>query len=252
MEWREKDGVRWLEADLGGARAAFTTRLGGVSEPPFDSLNLGILTDDEREAVAENRRRLASALGHEPERVAFALQVHGTRLIEHPTEFRGSFRTHTVHKEPRSGIPEADGHIVREPGLAPLVFTADCLPVALYGPGGLAMVHAGWRGLAGGIVGAAVGEVEATTAAIGPGIGPCCYEVGDEVLDAFVGLGEGITAGRMLNLPEVARRLLAEAGVGQIESARLCTSCEEELFFSHRRDQGRTGRQAGIAWIEKM
>ena len=252
MEWREKDGVRWLEADLDGARAAFSTRLGGVSEPPFDSLNLGLLTDDSGEAVEENRLRLATALDREPELVAFALQVHGTRLIEHPSELRGSFGTHDVHKEPRNGIPEADGHIVREPGLAALVFVADCLPVALHGPGGLAMVHAGWRGLAGGIVGAAAAEVEATTAAIGPGIGPCCYEVGEEVLDAFAGLGEGIATGRMLDLPEVARRLLAEAGVSRVESAGLCTSCEEELFFSHRRDHGRTGRQAGIAWIEKM
>jgi YfiH family protein len=252
MEWREKDGVRWLEADLGGARAAFSTRLGGVSEPPFDSLNLGVLTDDSSEAVEENRTRLAAALGREPEQVVFALQVHGTRLIEQPAEFRGSLGTHDVPKEPRNGgIVEADGHIVREPGLAPLVFVADCLPVALYGPGGLAMVHAGWRGLAGGIVGAAAEAVEATTAAVGPGIGPCCYEVGEEVLDAFAGLGEGIAAGRMLDLPEVARRLLGEAGVGQVESAGLCTSCEESLFFSHRRDHGRTGRQAGIAWIEE-
>ncbi len=252
MEWREKDGVRWLEADFGGARAAFSTRLGGVSEAPFDSLNLGILTDDAPEAVAENRLRLAAALGREPEQVVFALQVHGTRLIEHSSEFRGSFGTHAVPKEPRDGIPEADGHVVREPGLVALVFVADCLPVALYGPGGLAMVHAGWRGLAGGIVGAAAEAIEATTAAIGPGIGPCCYEVGEEVLDAFAGLGEGIAAGRMLDLPEVARRLLAGAGVDRIESAGLCTSCEERLFFSHRRDDGRTGRQAGIAWIEKM
>lgn len=253
MEWREKDGVRWLEADLGGARAAFSTRLGGVSEPPFDALNLGILTDDAPEAVEENRLRLAAALGRDPEQVAFALQVHGTRLIDHPDEFRGSFCTHTVPKEPRNGgIVEADGHIVRGPGLSPLVFVADCLPVALCGPGGLAMVHAGWRGLAGGIVGAAAEAVQATTAAIGPGIGPCCYEVGEEVLDAFAGLGEGIAAGRMLDLPEVARRLLVEVGVERVESAGLCTSCEEELFFSHRRDEGRTGRQAGIAWIEKM
>ena len=113
------------------------------------------------------------------------------------------------------------------------------------------MVHAGWRGLAGGIVGSAAETVEATTAAIGPGIGPCCYEVGEEVLDAFAGLGVGIAAGRMLDLPEVARRLLVEAGVEQVESAGLCTSCEQDLFFSHRRDHGRTGRQAGIAWIEK-
>jgi YfiH family protein len=261
MEWHEKDGVRWLEADLGGARAAFSTRIGGVSEPPFDSLNLGILTEDDPAAVTENRLRLARALGREPEQVVFALQIHGTRLLDHSApdpdstpspEFRGSFRTHAVQKEPRNGTAEADGHLVREPGLAPLVFVADCLPVALYGPGGLAMVHAGWRGLAGGIVGAAATVVGATSAAIGPGIGPCCYEVGGEVLDAFAGLGEGVVAGRMLDLPEAARRLLAEAGVGRVESASLCTSCEREVFFSHRRDHGRTGRQAGLAWIEKV
>lgn len=233
MEWRERDGVRWLEADLGGARAAFSTRLGGVSGPPFDKLNLGILTDDDQEAVTENRRRLAAALGLDPEQIVFALQIHGTRLLRQPSD---------------ESLPEADGHVVTEAGLAPMVLAADCLPIALYGPGGLAMVHAGWRGLAGGIVEAAA-AVEATTAAIGPGIGPCCYEVGEEVLDAFSDLGEGIAAGRMLDLPEVARRKLQRAGVGRVKSAGLCTSCEHELFFSHRRDRGRTGRQAGIAWI---
>ena len=234
MEWRERGGVRWLEADLEGARAAFSTRQGGVSTPPFDSLNLGLLTDDEEGAVAENRQRLAEALDFEPEQIVFARQVHGTNLIEHP----------------RREVPEADGHVVRSPGFAPLVFVADCLPVALAGPGGVAMVHAGWRGLAGGILGAGAEAVQATSAAIGPGIGPCCYEVGEEVLGAFSDLGEGIAKGRKLDLPEVARRLLARAGVETVESAGLCTSCEEELFFSHRRDKGRTGRQAGIAWIE--
>jgi len=253
MEWRERDGVRWLEADLGGARAAFSTRIGGASEPPFDELNLGILTDDEPEAVTENRRRLAGALGLDPGQVVFALQVHGTRLIDHSegtNASRGSFGTAYVQKEPRDDLPKADGHVVREPGLAPLVFVADCLPVALYGPGGLAMVHAGWRGLAGGIVGKAAEAVQATAAAIGPGIGPCCYEVGEEVLDAFADLGDGIADGRMLDLAEVARGRLAEAGVERVESAGLCTSCEADLFFSHRRDRGRTGRQAGIAWLE--
>lgn len=235
MEWRERDGVRWLEADLGGARVAFSTRLGGVSEPPYDSLNLGLLTADADEAVVENRRRLAAALGFAPEQVVFARQVHGTDLLRHPRE---------------GGVVEADGHVVSEPGLAPLVFAADCLPVALRGPGGVAMVHAGWRGLAGGIVAAGAEAAGATHAAIGPGIGPCCYEVGEEVLTAFSDL-EDVAKGRMLDLPEVARRLLARAGVDQVESAGLCTSCEEELFFSHRRDAGATGRQAGLAWIEK-
>lgn len=255
MEWRERDGVRWLEADLDGARAAFSTRLGGVSQPPFDSLNLGLLTEDEQAAVEENRRRLAAALGLVPEQVVFALQVHGTRLIDHSEgsggEFRGSFVGSGTTKEPRNGIAEADGHVVCEPGLAPLVFAADCLPVALRGPRGLAMVHAGWRGLAGVILTAAAEAVAATGAAIGPGIGPCCYEVGDEVLGAFAELGEGIARGRMLDLPEVARRQLARAGVENVRSAGLCTCCEPELFFSHRRDRGRTGRQAGIAWLER-
>jgi len=250
VEWRERSGVRWLEADLGGGRVAFSTRLGGVSEPPFDSLNLGALTDDDAEAVTENRHRLASALGFEPDQVAYARQAHGTRLIEHPTEFRGSFRSVGVQKEPRNEPPEADGYVLREPGTAALVFTADCLPVAVSGPKGMAMLHAGWRGLAGGILAAGVEAVEATSAAIGPGIGPCCYEVGEEVLDAFSGLGEGVAEGRMLDLAEVARRQLAWAGVERVESAGLCTNCEAELFFSHRRDAGRTGRQGGIAWIE--
>jgi purine-nucleoside/S-methyl-5'-thioadenosine phosphorylase / adenosine deaminase len=250
VEWRDQSGGRWLEADLGGARAAFSTRLGGVSEPPYDSLNLGLMTDDAEAAVEENRRRLAAALGFEPEQVAFARQVHATRLIEHPTEFRGSFVRPDRTKEPRNDPPEADGHVLRGPGSAALVFTADCLPVAVAGARGVAMLHAGWRGLAGGILAAGVEAVGATSAAIGPGIGPCCYEVGDEVLGAFSDLGEGVADGRMLDLPEVARRQLAAAGVERVESAGLCTSCEPELFFSHRRDAGRTGRQGGIAWVE--
>jgi YfiH family protein len=237
VEWREQAGVRWLEADLGGAKAAFSTRLGGVSEPPFDGLNLGLLTDDDSEAVAENRRRLAAALDFVPGQVVYARQIHGTRLVEHPTELRND-------------LPAADGHVLREPGIAALVFTADCLPVAVAGPRGVAMMHAGWRGLAGGILAAGVEAVGATSAAIGPGIGLCCYEVGDEVLDAFSDLGEGAATGRRLNLAEVARRQLARAGVERVESAGLCTSCEAELFFSHRRDAGRTGRQGGIAWLE--
>lgn len=235
MDWREKDGVRWLQADLDGAGAAFSTRLGGVSEAPFDSLNLGLLTDDRAEAVSENRRRLAAALGFEAERIVFARQVHATRLVEHPRE---------------GDLVEADGHVIREPGLAALVFTADCLPVAVAGSKGMAMMHAGWRGLAGGILAAGAQAVGATSAAIGPGIGPCCYEVGDDVLESFSDLGEGVAAGRMLDLVEVARRQLARAGVKRVESAGLCTSCEAELLFSHRRDEGRTGRQGGVGWVE--
>jgi polyphenol oxidase len=102
--------------------------------------------------------------------------------------------------------------------------------------------------MAAGIVENGVGTVAAVTAAVGPAIGPCCYEVGDEVRERFEDLGEGISDGRMLDLREVARRLLARAGVEQVEVTELCTKCNPELFYSHRRDGERTGRQAGLVW----
>lgn len=241
MRWRERDGQRWLEAELPGARAGFTTRLGGVSSGPFESLNLGLLTDDEPAAVYENRRRAAVAVGAEPQRVLFGRQVHGAEL-----QRRASAPEPNPFAGPGAEPAEVDGQVSLAPGLAPLVFVADCLPVALAGPRGVAMLHCGWRGLAADIVARGVTDTAATAAALGPGIGRCCYEVGDEVLAAFSGLGEGIAAGRMLDLAEVARRKLAAAGVASVESSEHCTACEPELFFSHRRDRGRTGRQAGI------
>ncbi len=244
MEWRERDGVRWLVADLGGAHAAFSTRLGGVSPPPYDSLNLGVLTEDADANVAANRGRLAAALGLDPARVPIGRQVHGAEIARHQEP-----QVPSPFAEPGAELPEVDGHVVSVLGLAPLVFVADCLPVALFGPGGVAMLHCGWRPLAAGIIAKGAAMVEATHAAIGPGIGPCHYEVGPEVLAEFEDLGEGIAAGRMLDLAEVARRLLARAGVERVESAGLCTHCEQGLFFSHRRDGGVTGRQAGLAWL---
>lgn len=250
MEWRETDGVRWLAAKLGPAgpgtgRVGFGSRIGGVSEAPYDTLNVGVLTDDADASVVENRRRLAAAAGFEPSQVPIGLQVHKADIAVHEAPQEPS-----PFAEPGTALDEVDGHVVRRPGLAPLVLTADCLPVALGGPGGVAMLHCGWRGLAAGIVARGATLVEATSAAIGPGIGPCCYEVGPEVTGAFADLGEGVADGRMLDLPEVARRTLARAGVEQVESAGLCTFCEAELFFSHRRDRGVTGRMGNLAWIE--
>jgi hypothetical protein len=215
MEWREADGVEWLEASLPGARVAFSTRSAG--------------------SVKESHAALAGALGLPAERIATARQVHGAELI----------RQCAVPAEPAA----ADGHVLTEPGIAALVFAADCLPVAVAGPGGAAMLHCGWRGLAAGIVARGVAAVGATEAAIGPGIGPCCYEVGDDVLSAFAPLGDGVATGRMLDLTEVARRLLLEAGVDRIEPAGLCTSCAADRFFSHRREGGAAGRQGGVAWL---
>ena len=168
------------------------------------------------------------------------LQVHGAEIATH-----GGPQRPSPFAEPGSPNPEADGHVLGGDRLAGLVYVADCLPVALSGPGGTAILHCGWRGLAAGIIARGAAAVRARAAAIGPGIGPCCYEVGDEVLEAFAALGPGIAAGRMLDLPEVARRLLAEAGVEEVESAGLCTSCEAELFFSHRRDRGDHGPPGG-------
>jgi purine-nucleoside/S-methyl-5'-thioadenosine phosphorylase / adenosine deaminase len=241
MDWREGDGIRWLEAELPGARAIFSTRLGGVSEDPYASLNLGILTGDERERVVANRRRLCEVTGIDPANVVIGRQVHGARVTHHdgPQE-------PASWPDPEADPPEVDGHLIDRSGLAALVFVADCLPVALAGEDGLAMLHCGWRGLAGGIVGAGAAAIGATAAAIGPGIGPCCYEVGDDVLAAFAPLGTGAADGRMLDLKAAARRLLERAGVTTVEDAGICTRCEHSTFFSHRGDGPTTGRQAGI------
>jgi polyphenol oxidase len=242
MEWRDRDGVRWLEAELPGARAAFSTRVGGVSEAAYTALNVAILTGDDPDRVRENRRRLATALDREPEKVVMGRQVHGAALKRHqaPQEPR-------VYADAVRSPDEVDAHATADLDLTPLVMVADCLPMALAGPGGVAMVHCGWRGLAGGIVAESVRAIDASAAAIGPGIGPCCYEVGEEVLSRFAPL-DGVATGRMLDLTAVATRLLAEAGVEQVEPSGLCTSCNHELFFSHRRDGKRTGRQAGLVW----
>lgn len=245
MRWRELDAVRWLEAELPGARAAFTTRLGGVSRAPYESLNLAVLSGDRATDVRANRHSLAAALGIRPQDVLIGRQVHGAEIVRH-----AAAPDPNAFADPGPDLPSSDGQATEERGLAPLVMVADCLPVALAGPRGVAMIHCGWRGMAAGIVARGAAAVGAEAAAVGPGIGPCCYEVGDEVAAAFESLGDGIRDGRMLDLREVARRLLAAAGVEAVAVSELCTSCEPELFYSHRRDGERTGRQAGLAWIE--
>lgn len=244
MDWVEREGIRWLSARLPHATAAFTARDGGVSEGRFASLNLGVLTDDAEEAVRENRRRLTAALGREADGVLLGFQEHAATV-----ERRESAPATNPWLEARVAEP-ADGQATADPDLTPLVQVADCLPVALAGERGVAMLHCGWRGLAAGIVARGVAEVGARAAAVGPGIGPCCFEVGSEVLERFEPLGAGIASGRMLDLRGVTRRLLAEAGVEDVEVEELCTSCEAELFYSHRRDRGVTGRQAGLVWRE--
>lgn len=244
LRWRDDGGLRRLEARFaGGARAAFTTRIGGASEAPFDSLNLGILTGDERDRVVANRIRLTEALGVDPGRVVLGRQVHGADLLEHSVP-----QAEMHFARPRVPPPEVDGHFTDRADLALLVLVADCLPIALEGERGVAMLHGGWRGLAAGIVERGVEAVGAREAVIGPGIGPCCFEVGDEVVAEFDHLGIDLVEGRCLDLPEAARRLLRRAGVERVSASALCTACNPDLLFSHRRGGPTTGRAAGLIW----
>lgn len=239
-----------IEVALPGAKAVFSTRRGGVSEGPYDSLNLGILTDDDPGRVAKNRSILADRVGLDGDGIAMGWQVHGAGLKEWdttPGEVPFASRSGGAAVE---DLDRVDAHATEVAGLGLLVLVADCLPVALAADGRVAMLHCGWRGLAAGIVERALRTFERPpAAAIGPGIGPCCYEVGEEVLEAFRDL-EGVAEGRKLDLKAVARRKLEAGGVQRVEDVGLCTSCRPDLFFSHRRDNGVTGRQAGIAWLE--
>jgi YfiH family protein len=237
---------RWegdhVVADLPGARALFATRRGGVSPAPFDSLNLGRMTDDDDANVEANRGRLAAATGCGRERILYGRQVHGTtvrRATEPPSEQRP--------------VTAEDGQATALPGHPALVFTADCLPIVIAGDGAVAAVHAGWRGLAGGVIAEGVQAVRelgtgdgALYGLVGPGARGCCYEAGEEVHAEFAGYDARVGE-RNLDLAAIAREQLARAGA-EVHDVGLCTICEPELFFSHRRDKGVTGRQAGLVW----
>jgi polyphenol oxidase len=217
-----------LAIALPGGTALFTTRHGGVSDGPFASLNLGLVTDDDAGRVSENRARVERLTGA---RIAHGRQVHGTEVVV---------------ADPDT-VVEADGQVTAERGVAPIALTADCLPIALVAPEGVGMLHAGWRGLANGVIATGVEALRGLggrriVAAIGPGAGPCCYEVGPEVHAAFG------TSGRTVDLKAIARTRLEAAGVDVVHDCGLCTIHDPDRFFSHRRDRGVTGRQAGVAW----
>lgn len=235
-----------LEWDAPGPyRVAFTTRLGGVSEGPFASLNLGILTDDDPDRVVENRRRLCAALGADAGTATMAWQVHGRAVVRATP--RGILE--------RSVFERCDGLWTDQPGQTMTLLTADCYPVALARASGepaLCVLHVGWRGLLAGIVESGVAALGGGPlgAAIGPGIGACCYEVGEEVAEPFRRrFGVDVLVDGRLDLGEATERALRAAGVERIERTGHCTACEPGRFFSHRRDRGRTGRQGVIAYI---
>ncbi|KIH75983.1 conserved hypothetical protein [Geoalkalibacter ferrihydriticus] len=240
--------------------AGFTTRNGGVSRAPFNSLNLGFNTDDARHNVEANRSTLARSFEVQPHLLLNARQVHGTDLL--------------VIDEPNPDLShflqvECDGILTNQPGILIGVLVADCYPVLLHDPfcGAAAVVHVGWRGAAAQILPKAVRSLstllgsrpENLRAAIGPGIGAHKYEVDRPVRDAFRAAGmewEAIAVetglGKwQLDLRTCCRLQLRQAGLdaAHIEEADECTCCHRELFFSHRRDQGQTGRQMGFIML---
>jgi YfiH family protein len=221
--------------------AAFSTRVGGVSEAPFDTLNLGKLTEDDPGHVGENRRRLCEEVGADPALLAYNRQVHGPQVREADLAALG---------EP------GDGVWTEVPEQPLLVFTADCVPVALARANGgrpaIAALHVGWRGLLAGIVQSATAALGAgrLAAVIGPGIGPCCYEVGEDVAAPFrERFGPGVIANGKLDLWAAIEQALRAAGARDVSRVDLCTACHPELVFSHRRDGARTGRQGLIVSI---
>jgi polyphenol oxidase len=230
----------------GPYRVEFSTRDGGVSEGPYSSLNLGIRTDDEPARVVENRTRLCEAVEIDRDGATMAWQRHGS--IVRRAEPRGVVTPGTVYDH-------CDGLWSDEPGLGMLLLTADCLPIAIARRSGerpaLAILHAGWRGLLAGIVGVGVRTLGGpVAAAIGPAIGPCCYEVGEEVAEPFrEAFGADVVREGRLDLWTSAERALHAAGCKHVDRFDLCTACNRARFFSHRRDQGQTGRQGVIAAV---
>jgi YfiH family protein len=221
--------IRW---EAPGYVIAFTTRVGGVSEAPYDSLNLTTGTGDDRACVEQNRRLACEAVGVPAASLAFNRQVHSRTVLRARAGARG---------EP------GDGLWSDQQGVSMLAMSADCLPIAVVRTGGapaLAVLHGGWRGLADGIVAEGVAALGAApkAAIVGPAIGPCCYEVGPEVSSLF---DDDLTCDGKLDLWTAAERALRTAGVEHVERIDLCTRCNPELFFSHRRD----GRARGVQGV---
>lgn len=246
----QRDGLTLLRPDWpapANVKAWVTTRHGGVSRLPFAALNLGDHVGDAPVAVAENRRRVAAALSL-PAAPRWLSQVHGCLAVAAEASDDGC---------------EADAAYSHGPGVVCAVLTADCLPVLFCDRAGsvVAAAHAGWRGLAGGVLEATVARLGAAPAGLlawlGPAIGADHFEVGGEVRAAFTAADPGTAAAFVPTRPghwladiyALARRRLAACGVEQVYGGGLCTVCEADYFYSYRRD-GRTGRMASLVWRE--
>jgi YfiH family protein len=268
-----------------GVRALTTLRhCIGVSRPPFDDFNLGLRNGDDPEAALENRRRLATALDL-PSSPHWLRQVHGTTVARFAPSlspqakgragegFASGFEQATPSQPPPSlrerggDEPEADAAVASTPGVVLAILTADCLPVvfAAKDGSGIAVAHAGWRGLAAGVLESTIAGMRTSPdrviAWLGPAAGPDAYEIGEEVRDAFVSRDPRAEAAFAATRPghwnvdlyALAKLRLADAGVTDVHGGGLCT-ISDPRFFSHRRctldGSGRTGRMATLAWIE--
>jgi YfiH family protein len=244
----------WFDADWPapqGVRALTTLRSGeGVSPAPFDRFNLGLRCGDDPALAQQNRDRLAAWLAL-PSSPHWLRQVHGTGV-----------RRFEAPPRPGADEPEADAAVTSVPGVVLAILTADCLPVVLAGRDGgeVAAAHAGWRGLAAGMLETTVAAMRTPPARLvawlGPAAGPQAYEIGEDVRNAFVAGDAGAAAAFEptrpghwhVDLYALARRRLAAAGVSEVHGGGLCTISDPVRFFSHRRD-GRSGRLATLAWI---
>jgi YfiH family protein len=226
----------------GGGRALFTARAHG---------NLSSVGGEQAEHGLRSRERLRETLG--VNRLVRGYQVHGAvvgRVFEDSSRLDTSAALDPDHSAGRPTF-EADGHALAAPGLAAMVLAADCIPVVLAARGAVAALHAGWRGLAAGVLEQGVRALREVggrgdiAAIVGPCAGACCYEVGEEVHGTF---GGAHRHGRIIDLRAIAHERLLTAGVTRVQDIHACTICDER-FFSHRREGARAGRQAGVAWL---
>jgi len=242
------NGIPLLEAALPRPfRVLFTTRVGGESIGVFSSLNLDPRSEDEPEVVARNRARVAALIGR---RVVSPMQVHGVRVVG-AAEY--------LQEPPGSPCDGLTVHADIDEGLAALLLFADCVPVVLCGEVDMAVIHAGWRGLLGGVVqqGGRALMGAPGTAVIGPSIGPCCFTVDEEVASAYAArfgpevVLEGGDALRV-DLWAAAEKALGEISIrsSQVVNPRLCTACNRDLFYSYREEGPSTGRQGCLGWAE--
>ncbi|MCP4536971.1 MAG: peptidoglycan editing factor PgeF [Chloroflexi bacterium] len=233
--------------EIAGLNHAILTRIGGVSEGPYASLNLGHTVGDDLSAVKENHRRALGLLGTSLEKVVSPYQVHGARVGVVEQAHLGSVQ------------PETDALVTAVPSVPLLMRFGDCASVLFFDPVQrvIGMAHAGWRGVVAGSAEATVRtmverldcDLADVWAGIGPTIGPCCYEVGPEVVDAVkvacpagADIVHRVNGQIHLDLPAAVQAQLDAAGVERIENACLCTACRMDEFFSHRAEHGQTGR----------